>query len=209
MKIDINQQLNYFNKKNPIVLPVYLSSGYGDSHIATVGFLKVNDTHYLRVEADKGLGRNEFCVYIVHGNLENTLSSYTRSASISYNSYKWASPRSRAEQKIFTSPLKKQKDNFCGRISAEYAIHIAFFLGLICSNLKDDNFEAMQMACTTYYPRARQWFKEFKLGYKKQMFEDYAQQPKFYQNHRFFESAKAQLIKHQEAFAAEDQRVCS
>jgi hypothetical protein len=206
--IDINQLLDSFNKNSPIVLPVYVTERV-EAHIATVGFLKINDTHYLRVEADKGLGRNEFCVYIVPGDLKDTLLEYANSKSSYYNSYKWESPRSQFEHKIFTAPLKKQKDSFCGRISAEYAFHIAFFLGLISTNLKDSDSEALERACATYYPRARQWFKEFKLSYKKELFEDYEHQLKPYQNHCFFDSAKAQFKKHQKAFASEEMRLCS
>ena len=66
-----------YHKGDPIVLPVNLRGYWGEAHIATVGFMKINPYYHLRVEADRGLGRNDFSIFIEPVFSPYALSRYT------------------------------------------------------------------------------------------------------------------------------------
>ncbi|MBN9231415.1 MAG: hypothetical protein J0I93_11260 [Legionella sp.] len=152
-----------YQKGDPIILPVNLRGFWGEAHIATVGFMKINPYYHLRVEADRGLGRNDFSIFIEPVFSPYALSQYTRNRNSAIPLEELWQNGPSTKNHILTIPIGEQKSNSCPSTSAKYAFHIAYFL----CEIHNRNFslahgyEDQRSLLKESYQMSKRWFDDF------------------------------------------------
>lgn len=172
-----DNQLIYdvYNKSDPIVLPVNLRADFGEAHIATVGFMKVSSEYHLRIEADRGLGRTDFSIFIERAFSSYDLSAYTHNSITAMPLYEWHQDDPDKKNKILTIDIGEQKSNSCPSTSAKYAFHIAYFLCEIydkkfsLTNTREDQIALIEES----YNNSKEWFEDFLMSTKTLLVHHY------------------------------------
>ena len=174
----------------PVVLPSYRTDGMGSSHVATVGLLRLTKDLALVVDADKGMGRSDWCVYLYEGcmSVDNV---YAICGAKGFPASLLMMYESKGVELLDKKELKAQKGDFCARISAEYAIFIGVYLGCIRDAIRRDFecsarlIEFVKEIVKLHYSPARNQFKKFKRQYQQCWFEEYKQRPPEMQDRDF------------------------
>jgi hypothetical protein len=165
-----------YQQGEPIVLPVNLRGYWGEAHIATVGFIKIDSDYHLRVEADRGLGRSDFSIFKESVfNSPYSLSQYTNTISRPIPLEELWQNGSKTKTNIITIPIGKQNCNSCPSTSAKYAFYIAHFL----CEIRNSNFlftlgSADQKALLhKAYQTSHHWFKDFVISTQQLLLGSY------------------------------------
>lgn len=184
-----------YNKGDPIVLPVNLRGYWGEAHIATVGFMKVNPYYHLRVEADRGLGRNDFSIFIEPVFSPYALSRYTRNriSAIPLEELWQYGPSTKNH--ILTIPIGKQKSNSCPSVSAKYAFHIAHFLCEIHNRSFSlaQRSEDQKSLLKESYQISKRWFDDFLVSTQQLLLHNYQELDSKYIDTNFLVKVEKEL----------------
>lgn len=181
---DAKSAYNNYKLSKPIILPAYLTDGWGAAHIATVGFMRISQDCHLIVEADRGLGRHDFSVFV------GPITDYDKFRKFTATCYSplyledWQYHRSQA---AFQKNLSAQKDDFCPAISAKYALFMAHFLCVVkqqiaATPVAEPHFsrEQLREILESSYKITNDWFCQFCTATKESMLQDYRSlDPKF------------------------------
>jgi hypothetical protein len=164
-----------YNQGKPIVLPVNLRGCMGEAHIATVGFIKLDSHYHLRVEADRGCGRNDFSIYKEPVLDFYTLSRYTHTCinPIPLEELWQCGPQKKIN--ILTIHIGKQKSQSCASISVKYAFHIAHFLCEIHNRNFSFalEFNEQKTLLNEVYQISDHWFKDFLISTQQLLLQKY------------------------------------
>lgn len=164
-----------YQQGDPIVLPVNLRGFWGEAHIATVGFMKINPYYHLRVEADRGLGRNDFSIVIEPVFSPYALSQYTRNRNSAIPLEELWQNGPSTKNHMLTIPIGEQKSNSCPSTSAKYAFHIAYFL----CEIHNRNFslahgyEDQRSLLKESYQMSKRWFDDFLASTQQLLLHNY------------------------------------
>lgn len=172
---------NYINAL-PIVLPVNLRGFCGESHIATVGFIKINESYHLRVEADSGLGRRDFSIFIEPTFGYQDLLRYTRSAVSPISLADWHKEANYSKKNHLTIFIEAQKSNSCPSMSVKYAFFIAYFLCQISNapSFLEENAQQQKRFFAEIYKISNAWFKNFLALTQRSLLQHYQElDPKY------------------------------
>ncbi len=164
-----------YTQGEPIVLPVHIQERWGGSHIATIGFIKIGPRSQLIVEADRGLGRHDFSVFLDSNCNEYDLSAYAKTRHSPIFVDEWQNHHAKS---ILRKNLSAQQSSFCPGISAKFAFHIAFFLRVIHKQLADLRLppspsELQDNIVIPSYSIATIWFNQFCQCVQELMLDDY------------------------------------
>lgn len=174
---DPQSTYDMYNQGKPIVLPVNLRGYWGEAHIATVGFIKIDDCYHLRIEADRGLGRKDFSIIKEPVfNSPYTLSQYTNNRNCPLPlEESWQTGPTKTKNYILTIPIGEQKSSSCPSTSAKYAFHIAYFL----CEIHNRNFSFalgindQKALLNEVYQSSDHWFKDFLTSTQQLLLQKY------------------------------------